>query len=171
MMFFPGDGSVEFFVNFPVAGVNAAITDHFIMLFRDMADEPFYEIHNRDGFFHISVISVAVVVEGNKVAIISIDPGGGNNRTAKIASNVFHNRFWVTFVRFCIYIKPFSVFPIAEGSYFFKGRADLDFQFIQKGGTERIAKVGIVEVVDPAPKASIAVSTLRDEAMDMGVPF
>ena len=162
---------MEFFVNFPVAGVNAAITDHFIMLFRNMADEPFYEIHNRDGFFHISVIFVAVVVESNKVANIFINPGGGNNRTAKIATNVFHNRFWVTFVRFCINIKPFFVFPIAEGFYFFKGRADIGFQFIQKGGTERIAKVGIVEVVILLQKPVSLYPLSEMEAMDMGGPF
>ena len=38
-MFFTGDGSVEFFVNLPTPCINAAITDHFVMLFGDMADQ------------------------------------------------------------------------------------------------------------------------------------
>ena len=38
MVPFTGYGPVEFFVNLPVAGINTAITDHFIMLFRDMRD-------------------------------------------------------------------------------------------------------------------------------------
>ena len=38
-MFFTGDGSVEFFVNLPTPCINAAITDRFVMLFGDMADQ------------------------------------------------------------------------------------------------------------------------------------
>ena len=70
MMFFTGNSPVEFFIDFHVSGINAAITDHFVMLFGDMADEPLYELHNRKGFFNIKVIFVPVVVECNKVADI-----------------------------------------------------------------------------------------------------
>lgn len=79
---------MEFFVNLPVAGINAAIADHFVMLFGDMLDETLYELHNRKGLFHIDVIFVAVVMEGNKAAIIAVNPGCGDNGAAQIASNV-----------------------------------------------------------------------------------
>lgn len=68
-MFFTGDDSVEFFVNLPVPCINAAITDHFVMLFRNMADEAFNEFHNRKCFFHIVIIFVPVIMERDKVTM------------------------------------------------------------------------------------------------------
>lgn len=65
---------MEFFVNLTVAGINAAITDHFVMFFRDVLDEPLYEFHHGDSFFDIPVIFMAVVVESDKVTIIFINP-------------------------------------------------------------------------------------------------
>ncbi len=70
-----------------------------------MLNETFRELHDREGFFHIGVIFMAVVVENNKVIIIVINPGGGNNRTDRIASKVFHDSFWITFVGLSIYIE------------------------------------------------------------------
>lgn len=80
---------MEFFINFPVSCINAAVADHFEMFFRDMPDETSYELHNRKRFFDIGIIFMAVVMEGDKVAIIFVDPGGGNNRTSQIAPNYF----------------------------------------------------------------------------------
>lgn len=74
VVLFPGDSSAEFFVDLPVARVKAAITDHFIMLFRDMPDQTLNEFHDRNGFFHISVILVPIVMKGDKFTIALIDP-------------------------------------------------------------------------------------------------
>ena len=111
-MLFTGNGSVKFFVNLPMAGINTAVADHFEMLFRDMADEAHYEIHNGKSFFHIGVIFVAVVVEGDKITIIAVNPGCGDNRPPQIAPNVFYGGFWVTFIRLCIDIETVFVFPV-----------------------------------------------------------
>lgn len=73
-MLFAGDGPAEIFVNVTVPGIKAAIADHFIMLFRDMTDQAFYKLHDGNGFFHILIIFMAVIVEGYKVPIILIDP-------------------------------------------------------------------------------------------------
>lgn len=96
-MLFTGNGSEELFINLPVAGINAAVADHFEMLFRDMADEARYELHNRKGYLHIGVIFVAVIVEGDKVTIIAVNPGRGDNMPPQIASNVFYGGFGITF--------------------------------------------------------------------------
>ena len=130
MVFFPGDGSVEFFVNFPVAGINSAITDHFIMLFRNVADESLDGLHNRDVFFHILVIFVPVVVESDKTAIVLVNPGCGGDRASGIASNVFYNRFGITFVWLGIYIEAIFMLPAASGFGFFKGRTGFCFHFV-----------------------------------------
>ena len=73
-MFFTGDGPVQLFVNVTVPGIKTAISDHLVMLFRDMLDEALYEFHNRNGFFHVFVIFMTVVVESNKIPIIFINP-------------------------------------------------------------------------------------------------
>ena len=114
MMFFTGDGSVEFFVDFPMLCINAAITDYFVMLFKDMADQTFYESHNRKRFFHIFVIFMPVVMESDKVAIIFIDPGGGDNGTAKIASDVFDGCFGFAIDWSGIHVGTFLMFLISQ---------------------------------------------------------
>ena len=57
-----------------MACINAAITDHLIMFFWDVSDQPSDELHSRDRFFHVFTIFVAVVMEGNKVPIVAVDP-------------------------------------------------------------------------------------------------
>lgn len=170
-MFFTGDGSVEFFVNLPVPRINAAITDHFVMLFGDMADEAFYELHNRDGFFHIFVIFMPVIMESDKVAIIFVNPGSGNYGPSEITSDIFYHGFGIAFVRLCIDIEAFLVFPVTACFYLFKRVADFVFHFIQKGSAERITEKSIVKVINITPKSVITVAAFRDQAVDVGVPL
>ena len=162
---------MELFINLPVAGINAAVADHFEMLFRDMADKTLYELHNRKGFFNIGVIFVAVVMEGDKVAIIVVNPGRGNNGPPQIAPDIFYGSLGVTFIRFCIDIETVFVFTVTAGFQLFKRRADSGFHFIKLGSAESIAEVGIVEVIDIAPETIIAVAAFRNQAVDMRVPF
>ena len=112
-MLFTGNGSVKFFINLPVAGINAAVADHFEMFFRDMSDETFYEFHNRKSFFDIGVIFVSVVMEGNKVTNIAVNLGRGDNGPPQITPNVFYGGFRITFIRLCIDIKTVFVFLVS----------------------------------------------------------
>ena len=162
---------MEFLVNLPMPCVNAAVADHLVMLFGDMLDETPYEPHDRKGLFHIDVIFVAVVMEGDKAAIVVVNPGRGDNGPAQIAPDVFHGGSGVTFIRLCIDIETVFVFPVTAGLQLFEGRADFFFHFIQQGGAESFAEVCIVEVVDIAPETIIAVTTLGNEAVDVGVPL
>ena len=57
-----------------MAGIKATITNHLIMLFRDVTDETSNEIHYRKGFFHILRIFMAVVMKSDKVAIVFVNP-------------------------------------------------------------------------------------------------
>lgn len=63
------------------------------------------------------------------------------------------------------------MFPVAAGFHVFEGRADFGFHFIQKGSAESVAKESVVEVIDVPPKSIVAVSALRNETVDMGIPF
>lgn len=115
-----------------------------------MADEALYELHNRKGLFNIGVIFVAVVMEGDKVPIIFVNPGRGNNGASKIAPNVFYGGFGFTFIWLCIDIETVFVFTVTAGLYLFKRRADSGFHFIQQGSAESIAEEGIAEVAGSA---------------------
>ena len=116
---------MEFFVNFPVAGIDATITDHFIVFFRNMSDKPLYEFHNRDSFFYILVIFVSVVMEGDKVAVVSVNPGCGDDGTPEIAANIFDGCFGVAFVGLCIYVKTFLMLLITARFSFCRVRKAL----------------------------------------------
>ena len=58
---------MQFFISITMSGVKAAITDHFEMFFRDMADEPFDEINDRNGFLNILFIFVAVIMKSTEI--------------------------------------------------------------------------------------------------------
>ena len=162
---------MEFFINFPVPCINAAVADHFEMFFRDMPDETSYELHNRKRFFGIGIIFVAVVMEGDKVAIIFVNPGGGNNRTSQIAPNVFYGGSGAAFSWLGIDIETVFVSPVTTGLYLFERGSDFGFQFTQQCGAESIAEVGIVEVIDIAPETIIAVTAFRNKAVYVRIPF
>lgn len=136
-----------------------------------MPDETFYELHNRKRFFDIGVIFVAVVMESDKVAIIFVNPGGGNNRASQIAPNVFYGGFGVAFSWLGIDIETVFVIPVTTGLYFFERGTDSGFQFTQQGSAESIAEVGIVEVIDIAPETIIAVTTFRNKAVYVRIPL
>ena len=162
---------MKFFINFPVPCINAAVADHFEMFFRDMPDETFYELHNRKRFFDIGVIFVAVVMESDKVAIIFVNPGGGNNRTSQIAPNVFYGGSGAAFSWLGIDIETVFVSPVTTALYLFERGTDPGFQFTQQGSAESIAEVGIVEVIDIAPETIIAVTTFRNKAVYVRIPL
>ena len=141
------------------------------MLFWDMSDKAPYELHNRKSLFNISVIFVAVVMEGNKVSIIFVNPGCDSNGTPQTAPNVFYGGFGVTFIWLCIDIETVFVFPVTAGLYLLKRRTGFGFHFIQQSSAESIAQEGIAEVIDIAPETITAVTAFRNQAVDMRIPF
>lgn len=60
-------------VLFPVSCIQPIITCHFEIPFRDMQDKKFDKINGRKSLFHIDIIFMAVVVEGDMFPIIGID--------------------------------------------------------------------------------------------------
>ena len=113
IVFFFGNDTVQFRNNLTVPCIQPAIADHFKMFFRDVADEMFYEIHDRQSFFHIRVIFMAVIVESNGISIIPINHGGDYDGSAKIPTNIFRN------IGLGIDIETMFVLAVAFGFYFF----------------------------------------------------
>lgn len=112
-----------------MACIESAIPNHFVILFGDVTDEPLYEFHSRNRFCYELFILVPVVMESNPFSIVFINSGSGNDRTAKITSNVFYDGFWITEAGFGINIKTLLVFTITFRLHFFERRTDFGFHF------------------------------------------
>ena len=141
------------------------------MFFRDVADETFYEIHNRQSFFHILFIFVTVIVEGNGISVIPVNPGSGNYWPAKIAADIFSHYFRIAKVGFGIDIEALFVLAVAFRFYMFKGRTYFVFQFIEESRAESIAEIVVVKVFYMTPETVITVTAFGKEAVNVGIPF
>ena len=171
MMFFAGNSPPEFLIVLTVARIKAAIADHFIMLFRDMLDQTPDELHDRDGFLDIFVILMPVVMERDKVTIVVVNPGGGDDRPSEIAAHIFDDCFGVTGIGFGINVEAVFLFLVAEGLYFFKRGSDLSLHFIEKRGTESVTEERIIKIFYITPETVIAVTAFGNETVDVRVPF
>ena len=136
-----------------------------------MLDEALNEFHNGNGFFYVFVIFMTIVVKRDKIPIVFINAWSGDNRAAKITTNIFYDVFRIAFVGLCIDIEPFFMFPVAAGLDSFERGAYSMFHFIKESGAEGIAKELIVKIIDAAPETIITVATFRNEAVDVGIPF
>ena len=63
------------------------------------------------------------------------------------------------------------MFTVAASLNFFERGTDPVFHFVKEGGAEGVTKESIVKVIDIAPEANVTVTTFRNEAVDVGIPF
>ena len=141
------------------------------MFFRNVTDQSFDEIHNRESFFHICVIFMAVVVKCNRISVIVVNPGCGDYRSAKIAADVFGNGFGIAKIGFGIDIEAVLMLGIAVGLYLFKRRSDPVFHFIEKSSAEGVTEIIIMKVFDMTPESVITVAAFGKKAVNMRIPF
>ena len=165
------DGPVQFPVNFALPCIKTVITDHFEVLFRDMLYKELDKIHHRKCPFHINIIFVAVIVEGDRFAVIGIDAFQSDHGPAKVAADVFYNRLRVTEIWLGIDIETIFIFAVDVSFCFFEGRAGVAFHFTKEGSLESMAEVSVVEMFNGTPEAVIGIAAFGDKAVDMGVPF
>ena len=144
LMFFFGNDTVQFRINLTVPCIQAAITNPFKMFFREVSDETFDEIHNRQGLFHILIVFMAVIVESNSISIIPVNPGCGYDGSAKIASNIFSNDFRIAEIRLGVDIEAVFVLSVAFCFYFFKGGSYFVLNLIDESCAESISKIVLV---------------------------
>lgn len=141
------------------------------MFFRDVSDETFYEIHNRQSFFHILFIFVTIIVESNGISVIPVNPGSGNYWPAKIASDVFSHYFRIAEIWFGIDIEALFMLGVTFRFYYFERRSDPVFQFIEKSSTESVTEIVVIKVFYMTPKSIITVAAFGKEAVNVGIPF
>lgn len=127
---------MELLVCFAVACIQAAIADHFKMFLRDMPDQTFDEVHNRDRFLYIFIIFVSIVMKSDHRTIIFVDPGSGDHRTPQIASDIFDGSFRITRGRLGINVKSLLMRRITEGFDLFERIAQPLVHLIKESGTE-----------------------------------
>ena len=154
-----------------MACIDAVVAYLLKMLFRDMLDKAAYEIESGDGFHNQFVIFMAVIVEGDHITVIMVNAGSGNDGSAKIAPDVFSNSLRVTLIGLCMDIEAVFMVSVDGGFDLLKRRTDLGFEFIKESGLESIPQEAVVEMILMAPTSTIADTALRDQAVDMGIPF
>ena len=110
-------------------------------------------------------------MKSNGTAVILIDHGSGNYRSAKITANVFDHRFRITEIWFCIDIEVLFMLGVTFSFYHFERRSGPVFRLIEKNSTEGITEIVVVKVFDMAPEAVITVTAFGKETVDVRIPF
>ena len=85
------------------------VAEHFEMLFRDMDDQLSNKVRSRNGLGDGFVVFVSGVMKGYIFAIISINAGSRNNRSAEIAGDVVDGDIRSAKIWFCPDIKTIGV--------------------------------------------------------------
>ena len=152
-------------------GVNTIITDHFKMFVGDMNNQFFNKVGSGNGLNNQGIILMAVVMEGNGMAIIVINTGRGNDRSAQISANILNHIFGISKSRFSIDIETVGTMLIDKSLGFFKGTTDMSFKKIKKSRSEGISEEGIIKMFDRPPNGGIAGGTFRKQDMNMRVPL
>lgn len=172
-MFLFWDGSANASVRLAMARIEAVITDHFEVLFWDVADELFDKVHGRNGFVDKDIVLVSIVMEGNGVCslIVGIDARSSNHRAAEIAADIIQDSGGIALAAFCINVETVFCVAVNEGFQPFEFRRKLFLEEIQKNRLEGVAEKRIVEVSNRAPKAEFIDAAFGDKAMNMGIPL
>ena len=111
------------FVYFAVPCVDAVIPDHFKVFFRDVLNEEADKVQSGNSSGNELLIFVAIIMISHKLTIIVIDTGCSNDRPAKIAADIFSNRFRVSKGWFGADIKAVFTILVNISLPFFEGIA------------------------------------------------
>lgn len=170
-MLFLRNGTTELFVRAAVTCIDAVITDHFKIRFRDVLYKSFHEIQHGNGLVNKLVVFVPVVVESNRITIIFINAGSGDNRASKISADVFGDNRRIAEVWFGIDVKPVFLITVNRGFDFFEGVTNPCLHLIEESGLKRFPQKFIVEVLKGTPETGITNTAFRNETVDVRIPF
>lgn len=59
------------------------------MFFRDVNNQLLNEIHSGNAFGYCFIVFMPGIVKGNELAIIVVNPGGGNDGAPQISADIF----------------------------------------------------------------------------------
>ena len=121
------DCPVQLVVDLTMSGIKTIVTCHLEIFFRDVLDKQLNKINSGKSFPNKRIIFMLVVMKGHVIIIVRIDSGKRDDRSTKIAADIFDNRLRVTEIRLCVNIKAIFVFMVYFRFCFFKGRANALF--------------------------------------------
>ena len=82
------------------------------MFFGDVYNQFLDEVQSRDGFSNCFVVFVSGVMKGYIFAVIIINTGCGDNRSAEVSADVFNGDIRSAEIWLCTNIKRMSVFGV-----------------------------------------------------------
>ena len=150
---------MEIFLLFMMFCINPIITEHLEMFFWYVDNEAFDEIHCRDTFRYGLMILMSGVMKGNKVAIIIVDAGSGDDRSAQVSADVLDGNIRGTEIRFSPDIETIWIFPVKFVFKSFEGTSELQRKLFQEDLTESQSEERIIEMIDIAPCSKVAGGT------------
>lgn len=80
------------------------------MFFGDVDNKFFYEVQSRDGFGNGPVIFVSGVMKGYVFAVVIINTGCSDDRSAEVSADVFNGDIGSAEIWLCADIKTFGMF-------------------------------------------------------------
>lgn len=110
-------------------------------------------------------------MEGYRIAVITVDPRGGDNRSAEISADILDGNVRGAEIRFGTDIETIGmilvnvIFDLAE-----RWSDNLGHLF-EKDFAESVAKERIIEVLNRPPRREVAGAAFGNKAMDMRVPL
>lgn len=120
----------KFMVNAAMPCIEAVITGHLEMLFRDVLDQKLDEINDGEVFPDKNIVFMAVIVKGNGFSVIGINTVQGDDRTAKVAGDITDYGVRVRKRRLCIHVESVFIFTVKESFGLFEGGSDTTFHKI-----------------------------------------
>ena len=136
-----------------------------------MYDESLHKVENRNTFCDGFIVFVARVMKGNGIAVITVNPRSGDNRSAEISADILDGDVGGAEIRFCTDIETIGmilvnvIFDLAER------RPDSLGHLFEKDFPESVPKESIIEVLNRPPGREVAGAAFGNKAMDMRVPL
>lgn len=152
-------------------GIDAIITDHLEIRFRDVLDKSLHERQCGNGFVNKFVVFMSVVVESEGRPIVAVNAGRGNNRAAEVSADVFCDNGRITEIRFGINVETIYLITVNRGFDFFERVTDPGKQFIEECSLKGLAEKLKVKVLERTPPTGIANAAFGNETVDVRIPF
>ena len=112
MLFFSRNTFTEILFLFMMFCIYPIVAEHFEMFFGDVYNQFLDEVQSRDGFSNCFVVFVSGVMKGYIFAVIIINTGCGDNRSAEVSADVFNGDIRSAEIWLCTNIKTIGVFRI-----------------------------------------------------------
>ena len=125
------------------------------MFFGDVYNQFLDEVQSRDGFSNCFVVFVSGVMKGYIFAVIIINTGCGNNRSAEVSADVFNGNIRRAEIWLCTNIKTIGVFRIHFIFNFTKSGTNTKRELFKQYFTKGITKKVIIKMFDRAPGSDV----------------